>query len=100
MALLGETFTAEEALRLGLVNRVVPPDALEAETAALAQRIAERPPIAVGKIKRLMRDSFGRDLPSQLDREREAFRECAETEDFAAALEAFFSKRPARYVGR
>jgi 2-(1,2-epoxy-1,2-dihydrophenyl)acetyl-CoA isomerase len=100
IALLGETFTAEEALRFGLVNRVVPAEALEAETQALARRLAERAPIAVGKVKRLMRESFDRDLQAQLDSERDAFRECATTADFREALDAFFGKRPARYIGR
>lgn len=94
IALLGETFTADEALRIGLVNRVVPGDDLDAETESLARRLADRPPVAVGGIKRLMRESFDRDLPSQLDRERDAFAECAGTEDFRQALEAFFQKRP------
>jgi 2-(1,2-epoxy-1,2-dihydrophenyl)acetyl-CoA isomerase len=100
IALLGETFTAEDALGLGLVNRVVPVDALEHETQKLARRIAAGPPIAVSRIKRLMRDSFARDLPSQLDAERDAFRECVVTSDFGEGLEAFFGKRPAQFVGR
>jgi 2-(1,2-epoxy-1,2-dihydrophenyl)acetyl-CoA isomerase len=100
IALLGETFTAAEALRIGLVNRVVSAEALEVETEALARRIADRAPIAVRHIKRLMRQSFGRDFTSQLDSERDAFSECAATEDFKEALEAFFEKRPGRYVGR
>ena len=92
IALLGETFTADEALRFGLVNRVVPAEVLDAETQTVARRIAERPPLAVGKIKRLMRDSFGRDLQSQLDAERDAFQECVATAEFKEALEAFFAR--------
>jgi 2-(1,2-epoxy-1,2-dihydrophenyl)acetyl-CoA isomerase len=93
IALLGETFTAEEALHCGLVNRVVPADALEAETQAMARRLAKRSPVAIGNIKRLMRDSFNHDLQSQLDNERDAFYECVATADFHHALEAFFTPR-------
>lgn len=96
IALLGDTFTADEAWRIGLVNRVVAAESLEAETEALARRLASRAPIAVGHIKRLMRESFGRDLRTQLDHERDAFAACAATEDFREALAAFFQKRAGR----
>lgn len=100
IALLGEDIDAEEALRLGLVNRVVAADALEAETHALAQRIANGPPIALAQIKRLMRRSLERTLAEQLDAEQQAFRHCAATEDFSEALAAFFDKRAPQYRGR
>jgi 2-(1,2-epoxy-1,2-dihydrophenyl)acetyl-CoA isomerase len=93
IALLGETFSAEAALRCGLVNWVVPGDALDAETQAIARRLAKHSPIAIGKIKRLMRDSFNHDLQSQLDQERDAFYECMATSDFHNALEAFFAPK-------
>lgn len=100
IALLGETIDAAEALRLGLVNRVVPTDALAAETDALAQRLAGGPPIALAQIKGLMRRSLDRTLAEQLDAEQQAFRHCAATEDFSQALAAFFDKRAPRYQGR
>ncbi|RJF91923.1 enoyl-CoA hydratase/isomerase family protein [Noviherbaspirillum saxi] len=100
IALLGESFDAQEALRLGLVNRVVPAAELDAATDALAKRLADGPTLAIGRMKRLMRQSFDNDLATQLDLERENFRASAATEDFAEALDAFFSKRPARFHGR
>ncbi|MGA0611845.1 enoyl-CoA hydratase/isomerase family protein [Caldimonas sp. KR1-144] len=100
IALLGEDLDADEALRLGLVNRVVAADALEAETHALAQRVANGPPIALAQIKRLMRRSLERTLAEQLDAEQQAFRHCAATEDFSEALAAFFDKRAPQYRGR
>ena len=100
IALLGETFDSTEALRLGLVNRVVPADRLEAETQALAERLAAGPTLALGRLKRLLRQSFDNDLATQLDLEREAFRESAATQDFAEAMTAFFDKRPPRFEGR
>lgn len=100
IALLGETFDAAEALRLGLVNRVVPAAELAAETERIAQRLAGGPPIAFGRMKRLMRESLDRELQGQLDAEAEGFRACAATRDFVEGVTAFLEKRPARYEGR
>ena len=100
IALLGETFDAAEALRLGIVNRVVPAADLVAETEKLARRLAEGPPLALGRLKRLMRQSLNRELQEQLDAEAEGFLSCAASADFAEGASAFFEKRPARYQGR
>lgn len=100
IALLGETFLADEALRLGLVNKVVPADQIVAETEALAQRLANGPTLALGKLKRLLRASLNNDLPTQLDLERDAFRASTATADFGEALDAFLSKRKPQFQGR
>ena len=100
IALLNDSIDAAEALRLGLVNRVVPVAELERESMALAQRLAEGPTKAYGRIKRLLRASFERDLSAQLDAEADAFVEGTTTEDFREGLEAFFGKRAARFSGR
>jgi 2-(1,2-epoxy-1,2-dihydrophenyl)acetyl-CoA isomerase len=100
IALLGETFDAAEAHRLGLVNKVVPADRLADETEAIVQRLAGGATKAMGRLKRLMRESFGNDLATQLDREREAFRIGTETEDFNEGLDAFFAKRKPVFKGR
>lgn len=93
IALLSETIGAEEALRLGLVNRVVPAAELEPETAKLAARLAAGPPMAQAGIKRLMHGSFDHAFPEQLDLEAESFAACAGTRDLSEAVAAFFSKR-------
>jgi 2-(1,2-epoxy-1,2-dihydrophenyl)acetyl-CoA isomerase len=100
IALLGETFDAQEALRLTLVQRVVSSVDLEREALALAHRLAAGPPRALGAMRRLMRSSFDRGLEAQLDAEAAAFRGCAATEDFREAVQAFFEKRRPRFVGR
>lgn len=100
IALLGESFDAQRALQIGLVNRVVPLDALESESEALAQRLARGPTLAYGRLRRLMRTSFDRSFAEQLDAEREAFLASAATEDFAEGLSAFFDRREARFHGR
>ena len=100
IALLGEAFTADDALRLGLVNRLVPSAELDSTTAALAQRLAAGPTLAYGAMKRLMRASMDRTLPEQLAAEKDAFVHCAGTEDFRAGVEAFHQRQSPQFVGR
>lgn len=95
IALLGESFGAHEAQRLGLVNQVVPQVALEAATTALALRLAQGPTLAIGRTKRLLRSAFDQDLNAQLEMESASFRACAASADFKEGLEAFFGKREA-----
>jgi 2-(1,2-epoxy-1,2-dihydrophenyl)acetyl-CoA isomerase len=100
LALLAESLSAEEALRLGIVNRVVPRNVLEEETEILARRLAGGPAFAYGRIKRLINSSFEKGLEDQLDAEREAFCACAGTADFGEGLDAFFEKRRPVFRGR
>jgi 2-(1,2-epoxy-1,2-dihydrophenyl)acetyl-CoA isomerase len=100
IALLGDTFDAAHALQIGLVNRVVAKDRLGAEAEALAQRLARGPTLALGRMKRLMRASFERDLAGQLDAERSAFLQSAATPDFREGLAAFLDKRAATFTGQ
>lgn len=100
IAMLSETLDAATALQLGIVNRVVPASQLEAETRALAQRLAQGPTQALGHIKRLLRASLQQALRDQLGAERDAFAACASSADFGEGLAAFFEKRPARFLGR
>lgn len=100
IALLSDAFTADDALRLGLINRVVPAAELESSTVALAQRLAAGPTLAYGAMKRLMRESMERTLPEQLAAEKDAFVQCAGTQDFRAGVEAFHQRQSASFVGR
>jgi len=99
-ALLSPRIDAAEALRLGLVNRVVAADRLESETLALAEKLAAGPTHAYGRSKRLLRESFDRDLSAQLDAELEAFARGTETADFREGIAAFLAKRKASFTGR
>lgn len=100
IALLGEAFTADDALRLGLINRIVPAVELDSATTNLAQRLAAGPTVAYGAMKRLMRASMDRTLPEQLAAEKDAFVHCAGTDDFRAGVEAFHQRQSAQFVGR
>ena len=100
IALLGDTLTASDALRLGLVNRVVPAEHLGEATATLVNRLANGPTLAYGATKRLMRASFDHNLDAQLAAETAAFANCAATRDMRVGIEAFFAKQPAQFEGR
>ncbi|MGV0817656.1 enoyl-CoA hydratase-related protein [Martelella sp. AMO21009] len=92
LMLLSPAIDANEALRLGLVNRVVADEALAAETDQLAARLAAGPAGAMARIKELIRRPRV-DYASHLDAEREAFAASAAEPAFDEALEAFFNKR-------
>jgi 2-(1,2-epoxy-1,2-dihydrophenyl)acetyl-CoA isomerase len=100
LALLCEPFDAAEALRLGLVNRVVALDALEDATSNIATRLAAGPTIAYGLTKRLMRASFETPYAAQLEAERQSFAACTATEDFRGAVASFLEKRKPAFHGR
>lgn len=100
IALLSGAIDAQEALRLGLVNKVVPAADLAAETDALARRLCEGPTLAYGRIKHLLRASFGHSLSDQLNAERDAFIASTHTQDFAEGVAAFVNKRAPRFEGR
>lgn len=93
IALLGESLSADRALELGIVNRVVPEEDLPHVTDALMSKLASGPTIAYGQTKRLLRASCGRSLEQQLSAEFGAFRACTETDDFVQGVSAFIEKR-------
>ncbi len=100
IALLNDNLGAQEALTLGIVNRVVAPDELEVATAEWAQRLAAGPAIAQSQLRSLLRGSFDRGFREQLDAEQQAFLHCAGTEDFLEGAAAFLSKRAPVFTGR
>jgi 2-(1,2-epoxy-1,2-dihydrophenyl)acetyl-CoA isomerase len=93
LMLLGERFAARRALELGIVNRLVPADALEGEARALAARLAAGPRTANARTKALLQAAFGEAFAAQLQREAEGFADCAATEDFVEGVRAFLDKR-------
>jgi 2-(1,2-epoxy-1,2-dihydrophenyl)acetyl-CoA isomerase len=100
IAFLGLPIDAQEALRLGLVTRVVPLDELDAATAEVAQRLASGPTLAYGRARELFRRSSQFTLPEQLALERESFLASTRTEDFREGVAAFVERRRADFHGR
>jgi 2-(1,2-epoxy-1,2-dihydrophenyl)acetyl-CoA isomerase len=100
LALLGDTVDAGEALRLGLVNWVVPATDIDPETDKLARRLASGPTVSLANIKRLTYASYANSYPAQLAMEAENFGICAATDDWAEGVTAFLEKRKPQFVGK
>lgn len=99
LMLLADTFDAQAALELGLVNWVVRAEALATETEGIAHRLAQGATVAFGETKRLVSQSYDQALAAQLDAEVEAFARCAATRDFADGVTAFVEKRKPNFKG-
>jgi enoyl-CoA hydratase/carnithine racemase len=96
----GEVVDAAEALRLGLVSRVVEPEALLPTAQELARRIAAGPPVAIRLAKGSLYGNADTDLRAALERETFAQNICFETEDAREGIRAFVDKRPPVFRGR
>ena len=99
LLMLGDPVDAATALRMGLVNRVVPAAELETETARLARRLARGPTRAFAETKALVNQAYETPLAAQLEAEAAAFARCAATRDFAEGVSAFVGKRRADFTG-
>jgi len=100
MILSGEIINAEEAFRVGLVNHVVPADQLEAKTMEIANRIAEKSPIALRLAKEAVKVASRANLDEGLRREVDLFALCFSSEDKDEGVKAFLEKRKADFKGK
>lgn len=100
MAFLGDEVNAEEALRLGLINRVAPSDELESATRELALRLAKGPTKAIGLAKRAMNRGMTMDLDQLLEYETYYQEIAGGSEDYKEGIAAFTEKRQANFQGR
>ncbi len=96
---LGDPVDAPEALRLGLVNWVVPESELEAETRKLAERLRDAPPTSIAAAKQAVYLSSHEDLETMLRYEVEAQIRCFESRDGKEGVRAFLEKRAPRFTG-
>lgn len=95
--LLSPLLPAEEALRLGLVNRIIEPDALDGEVDAMARTLASGPRTAIGYLKDNLNQDGGATLAQVLDAECLRHGLCSETADHREAAQAFVEKRAPRF---
>jgi 2-(1,2-epoxy-1,2-dihydrophenyl)acetyl-CoA isomerase len=99
MAFLGDEVGADEAMRLGLVNRVVPADELENATRELALRLAKGPTKAIGLAKRAMNRALSMDLEDLLEYEVYAQETAGASADHKEGIAAFGEKRTPNFTG-
>jgi len=98
--LTGENINAQEAYRLGLVDKVVPEDKLMVTALAIARVMGQKAPIAAKLILEAVNRGMELGLDKGLELEEELWRKCGETEDFNEAIKAFLGKRPVIFKGR
>lgn len=97
LMLTGATVKADEALRLGILTRIVAPESLEEEAAEQARRFARAPQRAIRLTKRMIAAGAHRTLAEKLDAETAGIIECVGDPDFDEGIRAFIEKRVARF---
>jgi 2-(1,2-epoxy-1,2-dihydrophenyl)acetyl-CoA isomerase len=95
----GETFSAQEALRLGLVNKVGPADGIRRTVDEWAERLAASPTAAIGMMKKAINQSIGLSLETAVDIQRYTVALSYHTHDYDEGKQAFVEKRAPKFTG-
>lgn len=96
----GEMISAEEALRIGLVDRVVKQDELMDEVLNISEKIAQNSPLAISYAKEVINRGSEMELPASLEMELKMGVECFDSEDRLEGMTAFLEKRNAEFTGK
>jgi enoyl-CoA hydratase/carnithine racemase len=99
LVLTARRIEGAEALAMGLVSRLVPPDRLREEAHALAEQVARNAPVSLRQAKRAIDGGFHLPLEEALDLENRLYQDCLGTRDRVEALRAFAEKRPPAFEG-
>jgi len=100
LVFFGDDLSADEALRIGLVNKVVPADGLHAAAKEWAERLASGPTFALGMSKRLLNRSLESDFETSLDEEAMMVSIVTTSEDTKEGIASFMERRPPVFKGR
>ena len=95
----GRVMSAEEGERWGYFNRLVPPEALEAEAVAFAQKLAAGPAFAHAMTKTQLEHEWSMSLDQAIEAEAQAQAICMQTRDFERAYRAFVAKEKPVFEG-
>jgi len=100
LAWTSDRIDAAEAHRIGLVNRIVAAEQIEAQSLAFAARLAEASPVALALTKRAFNRALLPHLAQWLEAEAQLQQEASESPDLREGMQAFFEKRPAIFASR
>ncbi len=100
LALTGDLITAQEAFRIGLVNRIVPDAEVMKQTVGLARKVAQKSQVAVRLIQQAIREGTPKPLSEGLSLEASLFGKICETEDMREGLKAFVERRQPNFKDR
>jgi 2-(1,2-epoxy-1,2-dihydrophenyl)acetyl-CoA isomerase len=100
MAFFGDTYTAEDMLKLGLVNEVVGPEKLMERANEMASKLASGPTLTFARTKKLFFDALSDPLINHLENERQMQIKSAETQDFKIGVFAINDKKEPEFVGK
>ena len=100
LMITGDVISSSRAFEMGMINAVVPDDELISQALAMAEKLAQAPTAAIGRIKELLEASATNDYGGQLELERKTQIQSGKTKDFREGVAAFLEKRPPKFVGQ